>query len=111
MTPALCAQIGWDFEVFTGLTVHREANLRLMAGFRADRYQPPESIITVIQHCYSPATSFKAGLLRAVRQTKMTKEQVHGHVLWMVFHSLLLLDLDAAISMDTQVRNPHEVTA
>ncbi len=111
MTRSLCSRIGWDYEVFTGLSGQREANLRFMAGFRADRYQPEQSLIPVIQDCYSPATSFEAGLLRAVRVTKLAKEQVHGHVLWMIFHSLLLLDLDAAISMETQVRNPREVTA
>lgn len=110
MTRALCAQIGWDYEVFTGLPAQREVNLRFLAGFRADRYQPEEPLIGLLQDCYSPATSFKAGLLRAVRQTKVAKEQVHGHVLWMIFHSLLLLDLDAPISMDTPVRNPCEVT-
>lgn len=109
MPRRLCVQIGWDYEVFTGLSAQREANLRFMAGFRADRYQPEGSLIRVIQDCYSPATSFRAGLLRAVRSTKLAKEQVHGHVLWMIFHSLLVLDLDAAISMETQVHNPREV--
>lgn len=111
MTRSLCAQIGWDYEVFTGLSAQREANLRFMAGFRADRYQPEEALIPVIQDCFSPATSFKAGLLRAARVTTLPKEQVHGHVLWLIFHSLLVLDLDAAISMEAQVHDAREVSA
>ena len=108
MTHALCDQIGWQYEVFTGLSAQREANLRFMAGFRADRYRPDDGLIPVIQDCYSPATAFKAGILRAVRVTRLAKEQVHGHVLWMIFHSLLLMDMDEAISMETQVHNPRE---
>lgn len=108
MTRTLCATVGWEYEVFTGLTPQREANLRFMAGFRADRYQPDEPVIRLIQDSYSPATSFRAGLLRATRLTKLPREQVHGHVLYLIFHSLLLLDLEAAISMDTTVVSARE---
>ena len=57
MTRDVCREIGWDYEVFTGLPPTYLANLRWLSGYRADRGVPSDVAAAAIgEHFASPVS-------------------------------------------------------
>lgn len=102
-TAAVCAQVGWQYEVFTGLEQPMGANLAWLGGYRMDRYRPPSDLIDAVADAFVPATSLAVGLRRAARSLCRDHQEVHGWVLHLLFTGVLHADLTRALSMATTV--------
>lgn len=103
MTREVCGQIGWAYEVFTGLMEPLASNLRWLSGYRQDRFIPPHSIIPVILEEFTPAVSLAAGVRRAARKLRLDPTMVHAHALHLLFAGALEADLGQALSSETIV--------
>lgn len=112
MTREVCGQIGWEYEVFTGLAEPLASNLRWLSGYRQDRFIPPSSIVPVILEAFTPATSLAAGVRRAARALRLDSPIVHAHVLHLLFSGALESDLGQSMSSESVVvplREPASV--
>lgn len=103
MTREVCQQVGWRYEVFTGLPEPRLSNVTFLSGFRQDRYSPgPENVSSLLE-AFTPGTSLEAGVRRAVRATGRSRAVVHGNVLHLLWHGALAVDLDAPLDLSSTV--------
>ena len=111
MTREVCQQVGWRYEVFTGLPEPRLSNVTFLSGFRQDRYSPDAENFAPILDAFMPSTSLVAGIRRAVRATGRSRPVVHGNILHLLWHGALTLDLDAPLDMSSIVSVPTAVVA
>ncbi|MFX4270730.1 TnsA-like heteromeric transposase endonuclease subunit [Propionibacteriaceae bacterium Y1685] len=103
LTRALCEQVGWEYQVFTGLDDATAASLTWLGGYRMDRYAPTVALTESLLEAFSPATSLRAGVSRAARSSGVAPEVVQAAALHLLFASALTIDLTQPLSMDTEV--------
>jgi len=111
MTREVCQQVGWRYEVFTGLPEPRLSNVTFLSGFRQDRYSPGAENVAPLLDAFMPSTSLESGVRRAVRATGRSRPAVHGNVLHLLWHGALTLDLDAPLDMSSIVSVPTAMVA
>lgn len=111
MTREVCEQVGWQYEVFTGLTEPRLSNVTFLSGFRQDRYSPGAQNVAALLEAFTPATSLEAGIRRAVRASGRSRPVVHGNVLHLLWHGVLAVDLDAPLELSSTVSVTAAVVA
>ncbi|GAA1754323.1 TnsA-like heteromeric transposase endonuclease subunit [Nostocoides vanveenii] len=111
MTREVCEEVGWRYEVFTGLPEPRLSNLTFLCGFRQDRYSPGAEDVPALLDAFTPETSLEAGVRRAVRATGRPRPVVHGNVLHLLWNSVLTVDLDAPLDLASPVWVPSAVPA
>jgi hypothetical protein len=68
MTRKICDEIGWEYEVFTGLPPDRSHNLRWLAGYRHDRNAPSSETTHAICDCFGTLLPLQDGLRHVPRQ-------------------------------------------
>lgn len=103
MTREVCGQIGWDYEVFTGLVEPLASNLRWLSGYRKYRFTPPPTAAQAIVEAFSAATSFSAGVRHAARTLKLDSSMVQAHVMHFLFTGVLNADLGQPLSLDSEL--------
>lgn len=103
LTRALCDEIGWQYEVFTGLDEQVAHALTWLGGYRMDRYAPSPDMARHLIEAFTPATSLKAGVARAARSSSVQKELVQANALNMLFTGRLSTDLSQPLTMDSEV--------
>ncbi|WP_307857450.1 TnsA-like heteromeric transposase endonuclease subunit [Mycobacterium sp. SM1] len=52
LTRQICAEIGCEYEIFTGLDPVAEQNMRWLAGYRQDRCAPADDTLAAITRCF-----------------------------------------------------------
>lgn len=103
LTRALCDEIGWQYEVFTGLDGQEAHALTWLGGYRMDRYAPSPDVARHLTEAFMPATSLKAGVARAARSSGVQKDLVQANALNMLFTGRLSVDLRQPLTMDSEV--------
>ncbi|OMH28188.1 hypothetical protein BKD30_02295 [Tersicoccus phoenicis] len=103
MTREVCEEVGWKYEVFTGLPEPRLSALTFLSGFRQDRYSPGAEHVAPLVAAFEPETSLDAGVRRAARTTGRSKPVVHGNVLHLLWHGVLAVHLDAPLDLSSTV--------
>ena len=103
LTRALCDEIGWQYEVFTGLDGQEAHALTWLGGYRMDRYAPSPDVARHLIEAFMPATSLKAGVARAARSSGVQKDLVQANALNMLFTGRLSVDLRQPLTMDSEV--------
>jgi hypothetical protein len=103
MTREVCDEIGWQYEVFTGLPRTHSQNLRWLAGYRHDRHAPGGDTAAVIRECFATPVTLRTGLGRASMSTELPSDVVTANVLHLLWRQQLLVDLDTPLSMTSEV--------
>ena len=108
LTRAACDEVGWGYEVFTGLeaegfSLTRATNLRWLAGFRHDRYALPASDEQAVVDVFRGGVPLDVGIIRAAKATGWNKTVAHAGILNLLWRQRLCADLDAPLSMRTEV--------
>lgn len=103
LTREVCGQVGWLYEVFTGLAEPFASNLRWLAGYRHDRFLPPSSMVPVILEAFIPGAPLAAGVQGAARTLGLDPAVVHAHVLHLLFVGALKADLEQPLSLESIV--------
>lgn len=109
LTRQVCESAGWGYEVWTGLSDVRMANLRWLHGYRLDRCAPDDSLREHILTTFSPGTELAPGLRRVTKVSGVEKNVVHAAILHLMFFGAIHVDLDQPLSMDSHLKVP-EVT-
>jgi hypothetical protein len=104
MTREVCEEIGWQYEVFTGLPRARSQNLRWLAGYRHDRHAPGGDTAGAIRECFATPVTLQTGLRRASPSTGLSSDVVTAHVLHLLWRKQLVVDLSTPLSMTSEVR-------
>ena len=104
MTRQVCDEIGWQYEVFTGLPRVRSQNLRWLAGYRHDRHAPGGDTAGAIRECFAAPVTLRTGLRRASTSTGLPSDVVTAHVLHLLWRQQLVVDLSTPLSMTSEVR-------
>jgi hypothetical protein len=103
MTRDVCTEIGWQYEVFTGLPRARLQNLRWLAGYRHDRHAPSGDTAGAIRACFSTPVTLQTGLRRASTSTGRPLDVVTANVLHLLWRQQLIVDLGTPMSMTSEV--------
>lgn len=64
LTRAACNEIGWQYEVFTGIQPIFGKNVRWLSGYRQDRYAPRDGITSAIIDAFKEPTPLGVGVER-----------------------------------------------
>lgn len=103
LTRKFCDEIGWEYEVFTGLSPELAQNLRWLAGYRHDRNAPPAEIAESITHCFAEPVALEVGLGEASGRTGRSVEHTTANVLNLLWRRQLSADLSRPLSMSSEV--------
>lgn len=103
LTREICDEIGWDYEVFTGLPAELAHNLRWLAGYRHDRNAPSAEIAESIEHCFAAPVPLRVGLDEASSRTGRSVELTTANVFHLLWRSKLSADLRIPLSMSSEV--------
>lgn len=103
LTRKICDEIGWEYEVFTGLSPELAQNLRWLAGYRHDRNAPPAEIAESITRCFAEPVALEVGLGEASRRTGRSVEHTTANVLNLIWRRHLSADLSRPLSMSSEV--------
>lgn len=103
LTRKACDEIGWHYEVFTGLALEHAHNLRWLAGYRHDRHAPSMVTAELIQHCFENPLSLQDGLRRISTATSLSADVLTANVLHLIWRQILSTDLSRPLSMTSEV--------
>lgn len=103
LTRQVCAEIGWQYEIFTGLDLVAEQNMRWLAGYRRDRCAPDDDTVEAIIHCFADPLPLGLGVYRVSRSTGTSKDAVLANVLHLLWRRQLSANLSAPLSLDAEV--------
>jgi hypothetical protein len=104
MTRQVCDEIGWQYEVFTGLPRTRWHNLRWLAGYRHDRHAPGGDTAGAIREGFATPVTLGTGLRRTSASTGLPLDVVTANVLHLLWRQQLVVDLSTPLSMTSEVR-------
>jgi hypothetical protein len=105
LTAAACAQIGWQYKVFTGTDCApaMDRNVRWLSGYRHDRYRPPRSVLQAIDHAFRRPIALCEGVSRAAACCTSSVGAMLSHVYHCLWAHHLRADLSAPLTMMTTV--------
>lgn len=103
MTRAACNEIGWQYEIFTGLPGERSQNLRWLAGYRQDRHAPDNDTAVAIRTCFAKPAALQTGLRRASTSTGRPLNILTANVLHLLWRQQLSADLGIPLSMNSEI--------
>jgi hypothetical protein len=103
LTRQVCAEIGWQYEIFTGLDPVAEQNIRWLAGYRRDRCAPADDTVAAITRCFADPLPLGLGVYRVSRSIGASKDIVLANVLHLLWRRQLSADLSAPLSFDAEV--------
>jgi hypothetical protein len=103
LTRKACDEIGWQYEVFTGLALEHAHNLRWLAGYRYDRNAPSMDTAEWIRDCFQSPLSLQVGLRRLSTATCLSTDVLTANVLHLLWRQTLSTDLSRPLSMSSEV--------
>ncbi|MCH8565211.1 TnsA-like heteromeric transposase endonuclease subunit [Nesterenkonia sp. LB17] len=103
LTRELCDEIGWEYELFTGLDEQIAKTLTWLGGYRMDRYAPSQVLSEFLLDAFCPTTSLRVGIARAMRSSGLAREIVQAGAFHLIFSGSLVVDLTEPLSMDSEV--------
>ena len=103
LTRRACAEVGWQYAVFTGLDPITEQNVRWLAGYRQDRCAPTDDAFTAIASCFAHPLPLGLGAHRVARSTGVSKDMALANVLHLLWRRQLSANLRTPLSLDSEV--------
>lgn len=103
LTRRACDEVGWQYEVFTGLAPEVSSNLRWLAGYRHDRSAPPADAVETILSCFTTPLPLEEGIRRAHMRCGLNAEVVTASVLHLIWRQLLTVDLHRTLTKASEV--------
>ncbi len=103
LTRQLCGEIGWQYQVFTGIAPVLRENLRWLSGFRQDRFVPSAESLAAIRECFAAPTRLRLGVFRVGSATPVGRDGGLANVLHLLWHRRLSADLDIPLSLESEV--------
>jgi hypothetical protein len=103
LTRAACNEIGWQYEVFTGIQPILGTNVRWLSGYRQDRYTPRDDIASVIVDEFAEPTALGVGVQRAARKRQAREPDVLANTYHLMWKQALRAELTAPLSMRAEV--------
>lgn len=103
LTRSVCDQVGWQYEVFTGLAPEVSANLRWLAGYRHDRSAPHPDMVEVILGCFGAPIPFGEALSRVQSQSGLSAEIAAANLLHLIWSRRLNVDLHRPLTNASEV--------
>ncbi|WP_428093942.1 TnsA-like heteromeric transposase endonuclease subunit [Demequina sp.] len=106
MTREVCTQIGWHYEIFTGLPEPRRANTLFLSGFRQDRYQPSADLEPLIAEVCATPTTIADALNKLRWMTKASPDVIKGNLFHEMWRGAVSVNLDAPLDEHTVLTAP-----
>jgi len=103
LTRKACDEIGWHYEVFTGLAPEHAHNLRWLAGYRHDRSAPSEETAGLIRHSFEQRLPLQDGVRRLSLATGLSTEVLTANVLHLIWRQMLSTELSRPLSTSSEV--------
>ncbi|WP_232070297.1 TnsA-like heteromeric transposase endonuclease subunit [Mycobacterium noviomagense] len=103
LTRDTCSEIGWEYEIFTGIDTPHRRNVRWLSGYRHDRFSPPDSVITHIVDVFGEPTPLGVGVSRAAKALGSTEPAALANIYHLMWRRLLHADLSVSLRMETEV--------
>jgi hypothetical protein len=103
LTRHVCVEVGWHYEVFTGLDPITEQNVRWLAGYRQDRCAPLDDAFAAITSCFADPLPLGLGAHRVAMSTGVSKDMALANVLHLLWRRQLSANLRSPLSLDTEV--------
>lgn len=103
LTRRSCEEIGWQYEVFTGLAPVVSGNLRWLAGYRHDRNAPPTDMVETILGCFATPLPLEEGIRRASGSSGLSVDAVTTNVFHLLSRQKLTVDLHRPLTKASEV--------
>lgn len=103
LTETACAEIGWQYCVFTGITPPLDQNVRWLSGYRHDRYRPDRGVLCTIDNVFSSPAPLSDGASWAAVRRALPVSVMLGHVYHCLWLHRLHADLSIPLTMTTMV--------
>ncbi|MGH7920424.1 MAG: TnsA-like heteromeric transposase endonuclease subunit, partial [Candidatus Dormibacteraceae bacterium] len=98
-----CDEVGWQYELFTGLDPEVSCNLRWLAGYRHDRSAPRDDTVEVIVGCFNTRIPLDEGIRRARAHLSLSTEVITANVLHLIWRQRLTIDLHRPLTKASDV--------
>lgn len=103
MTRAACAEIGWQYEVWTGLPDSTASSLRWLAGYRQDRCAPSPTVADRLTAAFQRGAALGDGIDQVAAFASVSREIVTANVYHLLWTHQLTADLTRPLSWETEV--------
>ncbi|WP_078294456.1 TnsA-like heteromeric transposase endonuclease subunit [Mycobacterium sp. D16R24] len=104
LTRDICAEIGWRYQIFTGIesSIVR-SNLRWLAGYRHDRHRPDEHARTAIRAAFHGGELLGPGTAAAAKAAGQDRDVLLPSIFHLIWAQDLAVDLHVPLSTQAQV--------
>jgi hypothetical protein len=92
LTEAACEEVGWEYEVFTGLPADQADNLRWLAGYRQDRNAPDPDVEAAILDAFADGAPLGDGIETAAGDTRTSNSTIRANTYHLLFSHQLRVD-------------------
>lgn len=99
----LCAEVGWEYTVFSGLDETTAANLTWLSGYRTRHYAPAEATTASIQKFLTPGFPLRTGVEAIARHNQTDHNAILGNILHLLFHGKLSFDITQRLTFDALI--------
>jgi hypothetical protein len=103
LTRAACNEIGWHYQVFTGIQPTFGKNVRWLSGYRQDRYAPRDDLASAIIDEFAQPTALGVGVRRAARKRQAREPTVLANTYHLMWKQALRAELTVPLSMRAEV--------
>jgi hypothetical protein len=103
LTREVCREIGWKYDVFTGLPPVFGQNVRWLAGYRQDRCAPQVGVAGSILAAFARPTPLCTGVECVARGSGVSEQAALANVYHPMWKQLLYADLSEPLSMQAEV--------
>lgn len=103
LTRETCEEVGWQYEIFTGLAPVAASNLRWLAGYRHDRSAPGSDTVEAILDCFNTALPFEEGIRRVRACSGLSAEVAMANVFHLIWRRQLVVDLSRPLTSASEV--------
>ena len=103
LTRASCAELGWQYEVWTGLPAELATSLRWLAGYRQDRCAPSPTVTDRLTAAFKNGAALGDGIEQVAVFASVSREIVTANVYHLLWTHELTADLTRPLSWETEV--------
>lgn len=104
LTRDACAEIGWQYRLFTGIESSVErSNLRWLSGYRHDRHRPEARSRAAVLDAFRFGNTLGRGADLAAKSAQRSRDVLLGNVFHLIWVQELSVDLHTPFSTLSQV--------
>lgn len=103
LTSQLCAEVGWEYTVFSGLDETTAANLSWLSGYRTRHYAPQEATMGNILKFFTPGVPLRTGAQAVARHSQTSYDAILGNILPLLFHGHLSFNVTEHLTSEAPI--------